>query len=67
VLLRANCTSADGGVTRDVCVSSLWSWPRALLARVFNSVISLPLGAIALSRFHETDPEVLRHGAVEST
>jgi hypothetical protein len=33
---------------------------------VFYSVIPLPLGAITLSRFHKTNPEVLRRGTAET-
>ncbi len=33
----------------------------ALLWRVFYSVLTLPLGAITLSRFRKTNPEALRH------
>ena len=35
----------------------------ALLWRVFYSVMTLPLGAITLSRFHKANPDVLRHDA----
>ena len=39
----------------------------ALLWRVFYSVLTLPLGAITLSRFRKADPEVLGHEATETT
>jgi uncharacterized membrane protein YbhN (UPF0104 family) len=39
----------------------------ALLWRVFYSVLTLPLGAITLSRFRKANPEVLRHDAAETT
>jgi uncharacterized membrane protein YbhN (UPF0104 family) len=39
----------------------------ALLWRVFYSVISLPLGAITLSRFHAANPDALRRGTAETT
>jgi uncharacterized membrane protein YbhN (UPF0104 family) len=48
------------GVSDDVLVAA------ALLWRVFYSVIPLPLGAITLSRFHKTNPDVLRHGTAET-
>jgi len=39
----------------------------ALLWRVFYSVIPLPFGAITLSRFRKTNPDVLRRGAAQTT
>jgi uncharacterized membrane protein YbhN (UPF0104 family) len=39
----------------------------ALLWRVFYSVVSLPLGAITLSRFQQANPDVLRSGRAETT
>ena len=39
----------------------------ALLWRVFYSFISLPLGAITLSRFREANPDVLRRGTAQIT
>jgi len=39
----------------------------ALLWRVFYSVITLPLGAITLSRFRKTNPDVLPSGTVGGT
>ena len=39
----------------------------ALLWRVFYSVLTLPLGAITLSRFRKANPEALRHEAAEIT
>jgi putative heme transporter len=47
-------------VSDDVLVAA------ALLWRVFYSVIPLPFGAITLSRFHKTNPEVLRRGTAET-
>jgi uncharacterized membrane protein YbhN (UPF0104 family) len=35
----------------------------ALLWRVFYSVLTLPLGALTLSRFRKTNPEALPHEA----
>ena len=39
----------------------------ALLWRVFYSVLTLPLGAITLSRFRKANPEALRQEAAETT
>ena len=39
----------------------------ALLWRVFYSFISLPLGAITLSRFRKANPDVLRRGTAQTT
>ncbi len=39
----------------------------AVLWRVFYSLISLPLGAITLGRFHKANPDALRHGTAETT
>jgi putative heme transporter len=39
----------------------------AVLWRVFYSVIPLAPGAITLSRFHKTNPDVLRRGTAETT
>ena len=39
----------------------------ALLWRVFYSVLTLPLGAITLSRFRKATPNVGPSGTVEST
>ena len=39
----------------------------AILWRVFYSVLTLPLGAITLSRFRKANPEALRHEAAETT
>jgi uncharacterized membrane protein YbhN (UPF0104 family) len=38
-----------------------------LLWRVFYTVLTLPLGAITLSRFRKANPDVLRPGAAEAT
>jgi hypothetical protein len=38
----------------------------ALLWRVFYSVVPLPLGAITMSRFRKTDPDVLERRAAET-
>jgi uncharacterized membrane protein YbhN (UPF0104 family) len=48
-------------VSDDVLVAAALVW------RVSYSVISLPLGAIKLSRFHKTNPDVLRRGTAETT
>jgi uncharacterized membrane protein YbhN (UPF0104 family) len=48
-------------VSDDVLVAAVLLW------RVFYSVISLPPAAITLSRFHKTNPEVLRRGTAETT
>jgi uncharacterized membrane protein YbhN (UPF0104 family) len=39
----------------------------ALLWRVFYSAVTLPLGAITLSRFRKANPDVLPHGTAETT
>jgi uncharacterized membrane protein YbhN (UPF0104 family) len=39
----------------------------ALLWRVFYSFVTLPLGAITLSRFRKANPDVLRHVRSETT
>jgi uncharacterized membrane protein YbhN (UPF0104 family) len=38
----------------------------ALLWRIFYTVLTLPLGAITLSRFRKANPDVLPHGTVET-
>jgi uncharacterized membrane protein YbhN (UPF0104 family) len=39
----------------------------ALLWRVFYSVVTLPLGAITLSRFRKANPDVLESGTAPTT
>jgi uncharacterized membrane protein YbhN (UPF0104 family) len=48
-------------VSDDVLVAAALVW------RVFYSVIPLPLGAITLSRFHKTNPEMLRRATAKTT